>query len=165
MDAKASLPPQADYVWRIILMFGALPAAMTFYSRAKMPETARYTALVAKNAEQAAADMSKVLHVQLETDKKPKSSERVSSKFGLFSREFARRHGLHLLGTCATWFLLDIAFYSQNLFQKDIYSAVGWLPPAAEMNAIREVYAVAHKGKKYRAILSKINARYFEKIL
>ncbi|KAI9091634.1 hypothetical protein K1719_028077 [Acacia pycnantha] len=143
VDAKASLPPQADYVWRVILMFGAVPAAMTFYSRAKMPETARYTALVAKNAEQAAADMSKVLHVQLEADKKPKSSERGSNNFGLFSGEFARRHGLHLLGTCATWFLLDIAFYSQNLFQKDIYSAVGWLRPAAEMNAIQEVYAVA----------------------
>ncbi|KAK4278570.1 hypothetical protein QN277_016401 [Acacia crassicarpa] len=143
VDAKASLPPQADYVWRVILMFGALPAAMTFYSRAKMPETARYTALVAKNAEQAAADMSKVLQVELEADKRPKASARLSNNYGLFSGEFARRHGLHLLGTSATWFLLDIAFYSQNLFQKDIYSAVGWLPPAAEMNAIQEVYAVA----------------------
>ncbi|KAF2285451.1 hypothetical protein GH714_004586 [Hevea brasiliensis] len=34
----------------------------------KMPETARYTALVAKNAKQAAADMSKVLHVDLEAE-------------------------------------------------------------------------------------------------
>jgi PHS family inorganic phosphate transporter-like MFS transporter len=33
------------------------------------------------------------------------------ASFGLFSEEFLRRHGLHLLGTLATWFLLDIAFY------------------------------------------------------
>ncbi|CAL9080229.1 unnamed protein product [Musa acuminata var. zebrina] len=88
----------ADYVWRIILMFGSLPAALTYYWRMKMPETARYTALVAQNAKLAASDMSK---------------------------EFLRRHGLHLLGTATTWFLLDIAFYSQNLFQKDIFTAIG----------------------------------------
>ncbi|XP_054798073.1 probable inorganic phosphate transporter 1-5 [Prosopis cineraria] len=143
VDAAASLPPQADYVWRIILMFGAVPAAMTFYSRAKMPETARYTALVARNAKKAALDMSKVLQVELQADEPIKSSERDGNSFGLFSKQFARRHGLHLLGTCTTWFLLDIAYYSSNLFQKDIYTAVGWLPPAAEMNAIHEVYRVA----------------------
>lgn len=61
----ASTVPEADYVWRIILMFGSVPAAMTYYWRMKMPETARYTALVAKNAKQAASDMSKVLQVDL----------------------------------------------------------------------------------------------------
>nr|AFK45744.1 unknown [Lotus japonicus] len=50
---------------------------------------------------------------------------------------------MHLLGTTTTWFLLDIAFYSQNLFQKDIFSAIGWIPPAKEMNAIHEVYKIA----------------------
>jgi hypothetical protein len=28
-DRAGSLVPQADYVWRIILMFGTLPAALT----------------------------------------------------------------------------------------------------------------------------------------
>ncbi|RLM61831.1 inorganic phosphate transporter 3 [Panicum miliaceum] len=70
-DPAGSTPPQADLVWRIIvLMLGAMPAALTYYCRTRMPETARYTAL------------------------------------------FLRRHGVHLLGTSATWFLLDIAFYS-----------------------------------------------------
>nr|AGT15889.1 hypothetical protein SHCRBa_004_O05_F_250 [Saccharum hybrid cultivar R570] len=66
IDPAASRPPQADFVWRIILMLGALPAALTYYWRTKMLETARYTALVAKNAKQAAADMSKVLQVEIE---------------------------------------------------------------------------------------------------
>ncbi|XP_057430677.1 low affinity inorganic phosphate transporter 1-like [Lotus japonicus] len=137
--------PEFDYVWRIILMFGAAPAALTYYWRLKMPETARYTALVAKNAKQAASDMSKVLNVELEVEqeKLQKITEADNNKFGLFSKEFAKRHGLHLLGTSSTWFLLDIAFYSQNLFQKDIFSAIGWIPPAKEMNAIHEVYKIA----------------------
>ncbi|KAF0898807.1 hypothetical protein E2562_011881 [Oryza meyeriana var. granulata] len=114
-DRAASLVSEADYMWRIILMFGTVPAALTYYWRMKMPETARYTALIARNAKQAAADMSK----------------------------FVRRHGIHLVATTSTWFLLDIAFYSQNLFQKDIFSKVGWIPPAKTMNAVEEVFRIA----------------------
>ncbi|KAK6254778.1 hypothetical protein SCA6_016083 [Theobroma cacao] len=142
MDANGSTVPEADYVWRIILMFGALPALLTYYWRMKMPETARYTALVAKNAKQAAADMSKVLQVDLEAEQE-KLEPNKGSDFGLFTREFLLRHGLHLLGTTSTWFLLDIAFYSQNLFQKDIFSAIGWIPKAKTMNALEEVYKIA----------------------
>ncbi|PQP98578.1 inorganic phosphate transporter 1-4 [Prunus yedoensis var. nudiflora] len=141
VDPVKSTVPQADYLWRIIVMVGAIPAAMTYYWRMKMPETARYTALVAKNAKQAASDMSRVLQVDIEAE--PQKMEESVSAFKLFSKEFMRRHGLHLLGTTSTWFLLDIAFYSQNLFQKDIFSAIGWIPPAKTMNAIQEVYRIA----------------------
>ncbi|PKA51009.1 putative inorganic phosphate transporter 1-5 [Apostasia shenzhenica] len=145
VDPLGSTVPQADYVWRIILMFGAIPAALTYYWRMKMPETARYTALVAKNAKQAAQDMSKVLQVEIqeEQDKVEKLTQTEAHQYGLFSKEFARRHGLHLLGTTTTWFVLDIAFYSQNLFQKDIFSAIGWIPKAATMNALEEVFRIA----------------------
>ncbi|KAI4966001.1 hypothetical protein ZWY2020_047256 [Hordeum vulgare] len=47
-DRVASTGTEADFVWRIILMLGALPALLTYYWRTKMPETARYTALVAR---------------------------------------------------------------------------------------------------------------------
>nr|ADA83723.1 PT1 [Manihot esculenta] len=145
VDPLGSTVPEADYIWRIILMFGAVPAAMTYYWRMKMPETARYTALVAKNAKQAASDMSRVLQVELEAEehKIEQISQDPSNSFGLFSKEFARRHGVHLLGTTVCWFLLDIAYYSSNLFQKDIFSAIGWIPPAQTMNAIHEVYVIA----------------------
>lgn len=144
-DASTSLVPQADYVWRIILMFGAIPATLTYYWRMKMPETARYTALVAQNAKQAATDMSKVLQVEIQEDQEKVEEivQKRNNQYGLFSKEFLKRHGLHLLGTTTTWFLLDIAFYSNNLFQKDIFSAVGWLPPAKTMSALEEVYKVA----------------------
>ncbi|KAF7814604.1 inorganic phosphate transporter 1-4-like [Senna tora] len=142
VDPIGSIVPQADYVWRIILMVGALPAGLTYYWRTKMPETARYTALVAKNTERAAADMSKVLQVEIQAQKSNEAQE-VKNSYGLFSREFVKLHGLHLVGTSTTWFLLDIAFYSQNLFQKDIFSAIGWIPPAKTMNGLEEVYKIA----------------------
>ncbi|XP_059445275.1 low affinity inorganic phosphate transporter 1-like [Corylus avellana] len=143
VDAAASLPRQADYIWRIVLMFGAIPAALTYYWRMKMPETARYTALVAKNAKQAAADMSKVLQVEIEPEQQKVDMLISQEAYGLFSKEFAKRHGLHLVGTATCWFLLDITFYSQNLFQKDIFSSIGWLPKAERMSAIDELYKVA----------------------
>ncbi|OEL25545.1 putative inorganic phosphate transporter 1-8 [Dichanthelium oligosanthes] len=151
-DAAASTPEQADYVWRLILMFGAIPALLTYYWRMKMPETARYTALVAKNAKQAAADMSKVLKVEIiasaggdgdQQEAPPAAAATNQQQFGLFSGEFWRRHGLHLVGTTTCWFLLDIAFYSQNLFQKDIFTAINWIPKARTMSALEEVYRIA----------------------
>ncbi|CAI9118193.1 OLC1v1019727C1 [Oldenlandia corymbosa var. corymbosa] len=161
-DPAGSTVPQADYVWRIILMFGALPAALTFYWRMKMPETARYTALVAKNAKQAASDMGKVLQVDLdpEEEKIKRLAQKKENTFGLFSWEFARRHGLHLFGTTSTWFLLDIAFYSQNLFQKDVFSAIGWIPPAKTMNAVHEVYRIA-KAQTLIALCSTVPGYWF----
>ncbi|KAJ0871428.1 putative ABC-type phosphate transporter [Helianthus annuus] len=41
----------------------AIPAALTYYWHMKMPQTARFTALVAKNAKQATQDMAQVLQV------------------------------------------------------------------------------------------------------
>ncbi|KAI3938502.1 hypothetical protein MKW92_028079 [Papaver armeniacum] len=145
VDAKASLPVEVDYIWRIIVIFGAIPAALTYYWRMKMPETARYTALVEKNAERAAADMSKVLNkeIKAETEMVERMTTDESNSFGLFSMKFLKRHGLPLLGTTSTWFLLDIAFYSQNLFQKDIFTAIGWIPPSQTMSASEEVFKIA----------------------
>ncbi|XWS15107.1 hypothetical protein CRYUN_Cryun35bG0065700 [Craigia yunnanensis] len=77
-------------------MFGALPASLTYYWQMKMPETPRYTALVAKDEEKALGDMSKIF-----------------------------------------------AYYSRNLFQKDIFSAVGWTPAAKTMSALDELFKIA----------------------
>ncbi|GLJ22741.1 hypothetical protein SUGI_0428430 [Cryptomeria japonica] len=132
---------QQDMVWRIILMFGAVPAGLTYYWRMKMPETARYTALVARNARQAAADMSKVLHVHIEEDENSVLRiETLDEQFGLFSRDFVKHHGLQLLGTTSTWFFVDVAFYSSNLLQIDLYRNTGLLQKSSEYkNPVDEV--------------------------
>jgi PHS family inorganic phosphate transporter-like MFS transporter len=140
VDPVASVPDSADFVWRAILMFGAVPAAATYYYRMKMPETARFTALVAGNAKQAAEDMSSVLQMEVQATQ-TRTEKRID--YGLFSAEFFRRHGTHLLGTTSCWFLLDVAFYSQNLFQKDVYTAVGWLPSSSSMSAVEEVFRIS----------------------
>ncbi|XP_038886177.1 low affinity inorganic phosphate transporter 3-like [Benincasa hispida] len=144
VDSVKSTVPEADYVWRIILMLGSLPALLTYYWRMKMPETPRYTALVANDNKKACDDMSKVLNMEIGQNVVNETQINTNSNsFGFFSKKFLQRHGIHLLGTATTWFLIDVAYYSQNLFQKDIFSAIGWLPQPKTMNALEEVLKIA----------------------
>ncbi|KAH9293000.1 hypothetical protein KI387_041814 [Taxus chinensis] len=134
---------QQDMVWRIILMVGAVPAGFTYYWRMKMPETARYTALVAKDPKKAAKDMSKV-NVEMNIVEDEDSVLRIETsepQFGLFSRYFVKHHGLQLLGTASTWFFVDVAFYSSNLFQNDIYHNIDLLKkPCEYVKPLEEVF-------------------------
>ncbi|KMT19220.1 hypothetical protein BVRB_1g014020 [Beta vulgaris subsp. vulgaris] len=136
----------ADLAWRIILMLGAVPAAITFYWRMKMPETARYTALVEHNVVQATKDMETVLDVnmnQIMDDASSSSSQTptLPSTYPLFSKQFLHHHGRDLFSCAATWFLLDVVFYSNNLFQSNIYKS--FLPSDKEkMSAFRDAYTV-----------------------
>nr|POF11685.1 putative inorganic phosphate transporter 1-5 [Quercus suber] len=57
VDSVFSTQPEADYLWRIVLMLGALPAILTYYWRMKMLETGRYIAIIEGNAKQAPADI------------------------------------------------------------------------------------------------------------
>nr|VDD00362.1 unnamed protein product [Brassica rapa] len=133
-------PAESDIAWRLILMIGAIPAALTFYWRMLMPETARflfsqilnyfptYTALVENNARQAAKDMQKVMSVSMSQVAEDTLSETLelppstSSSYKLFSRRFFSLHGRDLFAASANWFLVDVVFYTSNLLLSQIFS-------------------------------------------
>ncbi|CAM6103952.1 unnamed protein product [Calypogeia fissa] len=139
-------PPEADYLWRTVFMLGAIPAAATYYYRMRMPETARYTALVLGNEAKAIEDMEGVLIIRLENgqpDLNHNNGAENRQNFGLFSREFAKRHGRELLGVTVCWFMVDVVFYSLNLYQSDLFSSVGWLPKPERMSGLEETYKIS----------------------
>ncbi|CAO2171042.1 unnamed protein product [Urochloa humidicola] len=144
----SSVVAEADYVWRAILVAGAVPAALGFYLRTKLPETARYTALVARDANRAAADTSLVLRTRIQEQDQLDVSDSVGcvdDEWGLFSVQFMKSHGIHLLATSSTTFLLSATFYSQNILQKDLLGKFGWVShsPAASMGAVEEAFRLA----------------------
>ncbi|XP_066372881.1 probable inorganic phosphate transporter 1-10 [Miscanthus floridulus] len=154
-------PEAADLAWRIILMIGAVPAAVTFYWRMAMPETARFTALVEHDAVKATHDIGRVLadlDLASITEEEVAAFRRTTppaqfglttaSSYGLFSRRFLRRHGRDLFACASAWFLLDIPYYSSTLFQSQIYRP--WFPPAEHVNAFQEAFNVA----KFQAIIA-----------
>ncbi|XP_052160218.1 probable inorganic phosphate transporter 1-9 [Oryza glaberrima] len=159
--APLDTPECADLTWRIILMAGAVPAALTYYWRMSMPETARYTALVERDVVKATNDIGRVL---ADLDLAAVAEEEVAAAalspppvtppppprplYGLFSRRFVRQHGRDLFACAAAWFLLDIPYYSSTLFQSQIYRP--WFPPAAKVNAFQEAFNVA----KFQAVIA-----------
>ncbi|KAA0064665.1 putative inorganic phosphate transporter 1-9 [Cucumis melo var. makuwa] len=144
-------PMGADIAWRLILMLGAVPAAMTYYWRMMMPETARYTALVERNVAQAAKDMEKVLDVSLvDIMEDSPMSPSPPPNFPFFSNQFLRRHGRDLFACAASWFLVDIVFYSSNLFQSKIYTQ--FLPH--NQDSTNNVYHQAFNEARLQAIVA-----------
>ena len=49
-----------DYVWRIIIGLGCVPAVLTIYLRSKLPETPRFTADITLDVARAERNMAAV---------------------------------------------------------------------------------------------------------
>ncbi|KAA3484424.1 putative inorganic phosphate transporter 1-9 [Gossypium australe] len=152
-EPKSETPDEADIAWRLILMMGAVPAALTYYWRMMMPETARYTALVEQNVVQAAIDMKKVLDVPMseiaeDSPIRLKPPAPPHPSYPLLSKCFLRRHGVDLFCCAATWFLVDVVFYSSNLLQSQIYHR--FIKDNNDVNG----YQLAFKVARFQAILA-----------
>jgi PHS family inorganic phosphate transporter-like MFS transporter len=109
----------------------------------------RYTALVEHNYLQAARDMEKVLDVSIRQIEEDNPPQQIPSSYPLFSKQFVRRHGLDLFACATSWFLVDVVFYSNNLFQSQIYRR--YLPKKLdEVNAYQDAFKIA----KLQAIIA-----------
>ncbi len=122
-----------DYVWRILLALGIVPAVCTLYSRFHLPESPRYAERVLKDVELAAIGKAYALgeNPQVSSDvayEKPADNRRHLRDFWTYFAQWSNFKVL--LGTCSTWFLLDIAFYGLSLNQSIVLSAIGFAPDA-----------------------------------
>ncbi|MFS8001183.1 putative ABC-type phosphate transporter [Helianthus anomalus] len=105
-DHLRSTQPNADYAWRIVFMLGAFPALLTYFLLIKMPETARYTAVIEGNTKQAGADMGLVSDIEIQAEEEKLAMFNSNNDYPLLSRKFFERHGLHLIGTMSKLLLL-----------------------------------------------------------
>ncbi|HYA54701.1 MAG TPA: MFS transporter [Thermoplasmata archaeon] len=115
--------PSLDLSWRLILGLGAVPALITIYFRTRMPETPRFS-LAHGQAGDAARTVGRLTGVTVA----PTVSARASR---VPLRQFFRSYGLLIFGTASTWFLLDIAFYSTNIFNPLILKEIGFANAAS----------------------------------
>ncbi|KAJ0247719.1 inorganic phosphate transporter 1-8 [Hirschfeldia incana] len=153
-DAE-EVPWEADVAWRLILMIGALPAALTFYWRMLMPETARYTALVENNIVQAAKDMERVMSISDFSDETttepPPPPPPLPPSYTLFSLRFLRLHGRDLFAASVNWFLVDVVFYTSNLLLSQIFSHYSDKPSSS---TTENVYDAAFEVAELGAIIA-----------
>ncbi|ORY06361.1 MFS general substrate transporter [Basidiobolus meristosporus CBS 931.73] len=117
-----------DYVWRLMLAFGCVPAIFTVYFRLTMPESPRYTLEVNGDPEKAAEDLRGIMNVE---DKDRVEAHHQIAKVErpqlTFTEHFGQWKNLKvLLGTSLSWFFLDIAFYGLSLNQSYVLQAIGY---------------------------------------
>ncbi len=122
--------PNLDLAWRVILGLGALPAVLTIYYRLRIPETPRFD-LARGKVGAAAQTVGAITGVTVA----PSST---GSSLGVPFRQILRSYGILIFGTAASWFLLDIAFYSTSIFNPLILKQIGFAS-AASYPALEQV--------------------------
>ncbi|TGZ85561.1 phosphate permease [Ascodesmis nigricans] len=131
-----------DRMWRIIIGFGAIPAAVALYYRLTIPETPRYTFDVEQDAIKGAADATAFTEGEaggdpdeiqrirtmaaIEASEKEPEQTPKASWADFFNHYGQWRYGKILLGTAGSWFLLDVAFYGLGLNNSVILNAIGY---------------------------------------
>ena len=101
-----------DMAWRLMLGFGAVPAAGVIYLRSKMPESPRFKAQVQGQSDQASADLATFSDGVVEA---PIGATQASQRMGVRAFFRNRRMLTLLLGTAGSWFLFDYAYYGNTL--------------------------------------------------
>ena len=127
-----------DKMWRVIIGFGAVPGCIALYYRLTIPETPRYTFDVSRDVVKGGSDVKAYLNstaegvpdeitrVQAMRDQAPQIDIPKAS-LGDFWRHYSQwKYGKVLLGTAASWFFLDVAFYGVGLNNSTILTAIGY---------------------------------------
>jgi MFS transporter, PHS family, inorganic phosphate transporter len=126
--------PSLDLAWRLILGLGAVPAILTIYFRTRLPETPRFD-LSRGRVGEAARTVGSITGT-------PVAPAGTNAPMRISFRQIVRSYGLLIFGTAATWFLLDIAFYSTNIFNPLILKQIGFAS-AASYPALEQVRRLA----------------------
>ncbi len=101
-----------DLTWRLLLAFGAIPAAAVVYLRTKIPESPRFRAHVAGDAAAAVSDIAPIIGSEVPDGPVPPVRQPLMT-LGGFLRD--RRMLVMIIGTAGTWFLFDYAYYGNTL--------------------------------------------------
>ncbi|TFY68972.1 hypothetical protein EVJ58_g697 [Rhodofomes roseus] len=141
---------KVDGVWRILVGLSLIPAFGTLYQRLTLPESNRFKA--SQKGAEAETDSIDELKKKADADPGVQESVRPAAASGTpsptalspapsaaapaqpkrehwaeFLHYFSEwRHFRVLLGTCACWFLLDVAFYGINLNQNVVLEEIGF---------------------------------------
>ncbi len=99
--------------WRLLLGFGAIPAAGVIYLRSKMPESPRFKAQVQGKSDQASADLANFSDGVVDATAHDEAP--AARRMGVKEFFQSRRMLVLLVGTAGSWFLFDYAYYGNTL--------------------------------------------------
>jgi PHS family inorganic phosphate transporter-like MFS transporter len=134
---------KVDGVWRIIVGVSLIPAFGTLYQRLTLPESTRFLASRQQTLNSSSGKIEAVenpggKNVDVDDVKAESPTTnpddivepdiiKKKAQFSEFVQYFSEwRHAKILIGTCACWFFLDIAFYGINLNQNVVLLEIGY---------------------------------------
>jgi PHS family inorganic phosphate transporter-like MFS transporter len=107
-------PDNLDYVWRLIIGFGCIPAVVAIYFRMTISETPRYTIEINDDVDKAVKDVECVLNQKYVRNEK-KSETTKKATFREFITYFSKWKRFKVLfATSISWFCLDVGFYGTS---------------------------------------------------
>jgi MFS transporter, PHS family, inorganic phosphate transporter len=110
-----------DYVWRILLAFGAVPGMAVFYMRRRIHETPRF-AMAGGAADEAQAAIEHATEVDGApapvAESKARSGLTVAQGYLLLIQ--SKRMLVWLIGTAGAWALLDFCYYGNTISTPEI---------------------------------------------
>ncbi|KAF8626413.1 hypothetical protein AX17_006580 [Amanita inopinata Kibby_2008] len=119
-----------DYMWRLLIGLGCVPAVVALYFRLTIPETPRFTMDIERNLEQASADINNALKGQekeVDIDAGFRRVNAPKASWKDFCEHFGKWENFKVLfGTAYSWFALDIAFYGLGLNSSIILQTIGF---------------------------------------
>ena len=120
--------------WRLMLGLGAVPAASVIYLRRTLKETPRYLLDVKQNVAEAVSVVADLTGAGERTE--AAAANRISGNRSIWTA----RNLVRLLGTCGSWFLIDVAFYGNGVSSQLILKAL--LPGAPLVQTVLVAAAV-----------------------
>jgi MFS transporter, PHS family, inorganic phosphate transporter len=113
-----------DYIWRILIGLGCIPACIALYFRLTIPETPRFTMDIERDVRRAAADIQNVLAAQdpeFHPDAAVQRAEVPKATWADFRQHFSRwENGSVLFGTAYSWFAVDVCSSRVFSFTKSL---------------------------------------------
>ncbi|KAM6493753.1 inorganic phosphate transporter [Amanita muscaria] len=143
LSETTAKPIAIDYMWRLLIGLGCVPAVVALYFRLTIPETPRFTMDIERNIDQATADIIGALRHQ-DVDYDPDNIRRVAApkaSWSDFSQHFRKWENFKLLfGAAYSWFALDISYFGLGLNSAIILSAVGFGSPDPKVTGTFKYY-------------------------
>ncbi|KAK7036217.1 phosphate permease [Favolaschia claudopus] len=118
-----------DYMWRLLLGLGCVPAAIALYFRLTIPETTRWRMDIERNIVRATTDIQGALAARNRRDQyqATQRADAPRATWHDFIQFFGQRsNSIVLFCVAYSWFAIDVAFYTLGLNSSIILEAINF---------------------------------------
>lgn len=112
------------FAWRFALAFGAVPALLAFPWRLRMHETESFERIKDKRKSKGLDNDVKTYSSNEDTKVENEEEDSVVATRWKEVKHALKFYKYHIIGTALSWFLLDVDFYANGIFNHDVTAII-----------------------------------------